>query len=149
MSRCEHGFLQGVVTCPEGCHSVRTERRNASLVGVPEMVEALKLDENVYRAARRLGIAASVIYRRAEKHPELQAVMPPKKERGGTHPAFVDMTGQVKGPWTVLRRMQNDERGNAQWECRHECGAPQAILGTALRAGTPTCKACTKGSHGD
>lgn len=61
--------------------------------------------------------------------------------RRGPHPSFVDMTGQVRGHWTVLRRTPNSAAG-AEWECCCACGALKVIRGIALRRDIPPCRVC-------
>lgn len=143
MTRCEHGFLQGVVECPAGCHGAVPQRKvPGRRVSTSEMIEALKSEGTVAAAARALGIPPGRIRSRAIKHPELAAVIPVRRIG---HPGFQDMTGHVKGPWKVLRRTQNTGNGNATWHCKNtQCGHTQDIQGIALRSSTPACKACQR-----
>ena len=58
------------------------------------------------------------------------------------HPGFQDMAGRVCGTWTVLSRAPN-AAGNAQWRCRHECGATSVLAGIQLRSKPPRrCANC-------
>lgn len=47
----------------------------------------------------------------------------------------VEMTGSQVGKWTVLSPAGLDNRGNAQWLCRCECGAEKPVRGKDLRRG--------------
>lgn len=50
---------------------------------------------------------------------------------------FIDITGQVFGELTVIRRSENKD-GKAAWECLCVCGEKFIAIGTALRAGDNT-----------
>lgn len=52
----------------------------------------------------------------------------------------IDITGQVFGRLTVLRRVENDKYSRAVWECRCECGNIPTVSGKQLRSGkTKSC----------
>ena len=65
--------------------------------------------------------------------------------------AFIDLTGQRFGKWTVVSRADNAKSsGNARWLCRCECGAESVVPGTMLRSGRSTmCRACAYAAVGD
>ncbi len=46
----------------------------------------------------------------------------------------IDITGQVFGRWTVLKRGEN-QNGAAMWLCKCECGSISTIQGGNLRSG--------------
>ena len=61
--------------------------------------------------------------------------------------AFIDITGQIFGKLTVIKREENDKYGRARWLC--ECSCPKhnkiITLGTSLRAGvTKSCGCINK-----
>lgn len=61
--------------------------------------------------------------------------------------AFIDITGQIFGKLTVIKREENDKYGRARWLC--ECSCPEhnkiITLGTSLRAGvTKSCGCINK-----
>lgn len=51
---------------------------------------------------------------------------------------FVDLTGQLIGEWSVLRREPGNYRGNVVWLCRCSCGVERNVVGTNLRNGIST-----------
>lgn len=52
----------------------------------------------------------------------------------------VDLVGQQFGRLTILRRAENDTRGQAKWTCRCICGQEKVIRGKDLRDGkTQSC----------
>lgn len=57
---------------------------------------------------------------------------------------LIDLTGQQKGKWTVLRRAPpRTNTTSAWWVCRCECGAEHDIPGQNLREGrTHACRSC-------
>ena len=135
MARCEHGFRLEAVPCPNGCHDDR-------------LLVALRSSQSLREAADSLNWGrVGQFNQRARANAEIQAAVARLRKtmfhKGGSHPGFVDMTGEVKGPWTVLKRLPNSS-GNAVWLCQHTCGATQSIEGIALRSSTPTCKTCKR-----
>jgi hypothetical protein len=53
---------------------------------------------------------------------------------------LIDLTGKVFGLLTVVQREPNDQRGNAYWLCRCECGETAIVRGASLRNGhTKSC----------
>lgn len=54
----------------------------------------------------------------------------------------IDMTGMQFGKLTVLRRVDNNSHGSAQWLCRCTCGNEKVILGSNLRNGKTTSCGC-------
>lgn len=54
-----------------------------------------------------------------------------------------EMSGRVFGSWTVLRRGENDKRGQIQFEVRCECGNERIVSAGHLRHGKSTaCRDC-------
>jgi hypothetical protein len=54
--------------------------------------------------------------------------------------AFIDMTGQRFGRWTVVER---DETRKRKWLCRCECGTEKPVDGASLRSGaSASCGGC-------
>jgi hypothetical protein len=54
-----------------------------------------------------------------------------------------DLTGQVFGPYTVLRRSAfNYKDGTAQWDCRCKCGTEHTFKGTHLRRSAAHSSGC-------
>ena len=57
--------------------------------------------------------------------------------------AFIDLTGQRFGRLVVVRRegaYAHDNRTNAKWLCRCDCGAEKVVIGMNLRSGnTKSC----------
>ena len=52
----------------------------------------------------------------------------------------LDLIGQRFGKLFVLKRIENDDRGNTRWECRCDCGNILRIRGGALTTGnTKSC----------
>lgn len=52
-------------------------------------------------------------------------------------PAFIDMTGQTYGEWTVLAK---DMANGRKWLCRCSCGVEKSVDGANLRNGkSPSC----------
>lgn len=56
----------------------------------------------------------------------------------------IDLTGQTFGYWTVLERATNDNKGQARWLCRCECGTLKIVLGYSLRKGKSTNCGCVR-----
>lgn len=55
---------------------------------------------------------------------------------------YKDMTGQRFGRLIVLRRVENDAQGNAQWLCRCDCGNEKVVRGGMLRQGKTVSCGC-------
>ena len=62
----------------------------------------------------------------------------------GLPKAFIDMTGQRFGSWTVLRRSERVAHGKKTfWLCRCDCGAEVDVYSGSLRIGSSArCLAC-------
>jgi len=147
VSRCDHGFLEGVVDCPEGCHWVRpppARQGKARRRTDAEIIRALEFSPSARQAAILLGYTnPAALYARARLSPAVKEAM--RKHRSSKHPSFHDMTGQTVDTWTVLERRENTANGTAQWSCRHICGAVRLIEGTLLRSRPPKfCSNCTR-----
>lgn len=54
-------------------------------------------------------------------------------------PAYKDIEGEVFGLLTVLNYEGNDEKHNALWRVRCECGNIKTVLGYELRRGLSSC----------
>jgi hypothetical protein len=54
---------------------------------------------------------------------------------------MIDLTGQKRGRWTVLRRAEW-QHTSAAWLCRCECGTEKVVSGQALRIGTSKSCGC-------
>lgn len=53
---------------------------------------------------------------------------------------MIDETNNTYGALTVIKRVENDKHGKAQWLCRCECGKEIVVVGSNLRKGnTKTC----------
>ena len=59
-------------------------------------------------------------------------------------PKFLDLTDDVYGELTVIKRAPN-ENGRAKWHCDCSCGEKTTVYGYKLRAGRT--KTCGKGIH--
>lgn len=55
---------------------------------------------------------------------------------------FVDLTGQVFGRWTVLKRSKVNIHGKPAWVCECSCGAVKSVAGSCLRMGESTSCGC-------
>lgn len=56
---------------------------------------------------------------------------------------LIDITGQVFGQWTVIKRAPNVGR-KAYWLCRCSCGRERPVFGTRLRiGGSSKCRNCS------
>lgn len=58
--------------------------------------------------------------------------------------SFIDLTGQTFGRLTVLERVENGTRGNAQWSCRCVCGSRVTTQGGHLRTGHTVSCGCQR-----
>jgi hypothetical protein len=57
------------------------------------------------------------------------------------HPA--DLTGQVFGKLTAIKRVESDSKGHAQWQCQCVCGAFKIVRAHNLKGGgAQSCGAC-------
>lgn len=56
----------------------------------------------------------------------------------------IDLTGQVFGRLTVIRRAGNDSDNRAMWSCICECGATTFVRGKDLRSGKQYSCGCLK-----
>lgn len=54
----------------------------------------------------------------------------------------IDLTGQIFGRLTVIKRVINDSGGNCRWLCKCECGNIKEIVGTVLRDRRSTSCGC-------
>lgn len=63
----------------------------------------------------------------------------------------IDLTWQIFGHLTVLKRDGSDNRGEAKWLCQCDCGNPQliSVLGSNLRNGHTQSCGCERRSHGE
>lgn len=57
-------------------------------------------------------------------------------------PQAAQLEGQQFGRWTVVRRVENSERGTARWVCRCECGNMGISTTGALRSGNSKSCGC-------
>ena len=55
-----------------------------------------------------------------------------------------DLTGQKFNKLTVIKRVENDKRGEATWLCKCECGNSVKVLGSSLRKGVTKSCGCYK-----
>ncbi len=44
----------------------------------------------------------------------------------------LDLTGKEFGIWTVLRRLENDNKGRSRWLCRCKCGTKRMVYSDSL-----------------
>ena len=58
-------------------------------------------------------------------------------------PKFEDLTGQVFGRWTVLKRVAN-RGGRTAWLCRCECGTEKEVLSCHLKSGRSQSCGCLR-----
>jgi len=54
---------------------------------------------------------------------------------------LIDLTGQLFGLWTVLKRVKKADR-RTHWVCRCRCGTERAVDGAALRDGSSRSCGC-------
>lgn len=57
---------------------------------------------------------------------------------------LVDETGNRHGRLIVLKRVENEKRGEAMWLCRCECGNETRVIGYDLRRGHSRSCGCLK-----
>jgi len=55
---------------------------------------------------------------------------------------FIDLTDQKFGKWTVIKRLENDPRGQTKWYCKCDCGKEKIVLGNKLRHGESKSCGC-------
>lgn len=61
---------------------------------------------------------------------------------------FKDLTGQKFGRLTVIKRVENNKWGRAQWLCQCECGNTTILTGNALlRGNTKSCGCLAAENH--
>jgi hypothetical protein len=58
--------------------------------------------------------------------------------------AFIDLTGEVFGRLTVVRRVGSDQHKRAMWLCRCQCGAERHVISTNLQSGNTTSCGCAR-----
>lgn len=56
----------------------------------------------------------------------------------------IDISGQTFGRWTVLSRVENTNKGQAQFLCRCECGAERVMQSILLRRAVSRSCGCLK-----
>jgi hypothetical protein len=62
-------------------------------------------------------------------------------------PAFIDITGQRFGAWTVLHRTVSQAKNHhgVTWTCRCDCGRVGEVRGAELRRGSSnSCQSCAR-----
>lgn len=64
--------------------------------------------------------------------------------KGHTAHNFTDLSGQIFGRWTVIKRAENTLRGVSQWYCRCECGIERVVLGASLLGGVSLSCSCLR-----
>lgn len=70
-----------------------------------------------------------------------------EKEEGDV---IKDLTGMTFGKWKVIKRVENNHRGAAMWQCRCECGKFSVIPTSNLtRSRTRGCQSCNCGKRGE
>lgn len=60
--------------------------------------------------------------------------------------AFIDITGQTFGRWTVLHRHPSEKK-SAQWLCRCSCGTERVVFGFMLRNGKSSSCGCASAKN--
>lgn len=53
-----------------------------------------------------------------------------------------DETGKRYGRWTVLEKAESNDRGDAYWLCRCDCGTERVVKGGSLRSGDSKSCGC-------
>lgn len=61
----------------------------------------------------------------------------------------INLIGQTFGKLTVIQRDGSDNRGEAKWLCKCECGNTVSVLGSNLRTGHTQSCGCDRRSHGE
>lgn len=62
-------------------------------------------------------------------------------------PFFKDLTDQTFNRWTVIRRLENTQRGQAVWLCRCECGALGKVTTESLVSNNSKSCGCWRRDH--
>jgi hypothetical protein len=57
-------------------------------------------------------------------------------------PAFIDLTNNIFGRLTVLKRMENTKDGKARWLCQCQCGKQVIVQRNNLRSGSTSSCGC-------
>jgi len=60
---------------------------------------------------------------------------------------FIDLTGQKFGRLTVIKRVENDKRLKASWQCKCVCGNIKSILSQSLISGKTKGCGCLNSTH--
>ena len=60
----------------------------------------------------------------------------------------IDLTGNVFGRLTVVKRVENSKKGEARWECRCSCGNVLIVASEKLRRGFVESCGCLKVEQG-
>lgn len=55
---------------------------------------------------------------------------------------MIDLTNQKFNYWTVLKRVENNSRGETMWLCQCQCGKQKIVNGYSLRKGTSKSCGC-------
>ena len=55
---------------------------------------------------------------------------------------MIDLTDQIFGYWTVIKRAPNNHRNQAMWLCRCRCGTERIVDGYSLRSGQSKSCGC-------
>ena len=58
--------------------------------------------------------------------------------------AFIDLTGQKFGRWTVIKKVPNLKSRDSKFLCKCECGTEREVLGKNLRNGRSSSCGCYK-----
>ena len=56
--------------------------------------------------------------------------------------AFIDLTGQSFGRWTVIEQVPHSNNGDIKWKCKCDCGAIKEVVGKSLRSGVSLSCGC-------
>ena len=60
----------------------------------------------------------------------------------------LELSGQVFGRWTVIKKGDLGRRGEIYWACRCSCGTERMVLARLLRSGGSTSCGCGRARHG-
>jgi hypothetical protein len=55
---------------------------------------------------------------------------------------FVDLSGQRFGFWTVQKRVDNNKKGQVQWQCLCDCGTTKNVTANSLKSYNSTSCGC-------
>lgn len=102
-----------------------------------ELADVYYSDPCVDRVGEKFGVTGTCISRWLRKY-NIPAV-----RCGGRN--FKDLTGQVFGDLTVIKRGEN-KRTTASWVCKCTCGKIKEIVGSTLRNGMSTSCGCKCGA---